>query len=200
MKEKFFRKSVIPLATLTGVLIPCIVPLKQASAIGSISRLTNSIFRPSSGVSSPISRVNSTSGVIGNNNGGSLIGRRPSNYSIGSQTSRLSSATPTLAERVGQIEATQLAEIARNKHPVNKAVAGLGILGSTVMVVGTVAGLIQQVGFMNQATHQQLEQQRVQNELDKLRDEFNRLEIPQAEQEIIDYYKNNYGIDITKNQ
>ena len=66
------------------------------------------------------------------------------------------------------------------------------------MVAGVVGGVIQQAKFIEFSSEQAKIDQTVQEDLTDKRYHFQEVEVPEAEQYIIDYYKENFGIDITK--
>lgn len=145
----------------------------------------NTLSRSSSRVSS-ISRVSSVGSSI------SSV-RRP--MTSGTLT-RLQ--LQDLNQRVLNIETEKIMESQRTKHPFNKAVMVSGVVSSAALVGGIVGGLIQQVKFRDLAERQSYKDQLVQEDLVQKRNEFEEKEIPEAEQYIIDYYKENFGIDITQ--
>lgn len=117
-----------------------------------------------------------------------------------STSSRLNptSTINTLNQRLTEIETQRTIEQQRPNHPFNKVVAASGVVSGAMLVAGVVGGIVQQAKFREMVNEQAYESEQVQKDLTEKRDHFQNVEIPEAEDYIINYYKENYGIDITQ--
>lgn len=189
-KLNFRNKKVIALSTLASFCIttPLICSGDEVSASmlaragSSASRsLGSSLGRISVGRASTTSlrRVSTTSGLNSNN--------------------RLSTGSlSALNQRLTNLETQRNLEVQKNNHKFNKAIIVSGLISSAAMVAGVVGGVIQQAKFIEFSSEQAKIDQTVQEDLTDKRYHFQEVEVPEAEQYIIDYYKENFGIDITK--
>ncbi len=146
-----------------------------------------------------IRRVSSVASSIGNVTNRSQNVRRVS--SPLSRSSQLNSTLDinNLNQRLTEIETQRTVEQQRPNHPFNKLVANSsGVLSGAMLVTGVVGGIVQQAKFREMVNEQAYESEQVQKDLTEKRDHFQNVEIPEAEDYIINYYKENYGIDITQ--
>ena len=145
-----------------------------------------------------IRRVSSVASSIGNVTNRSQHVRRVS--SSLSRSSQLNSTLDinNLNQRLTEIETQRTVEQQRPNHPFNKLVAASGVLSGAMLVTGVVGGIAQQAKFREMVNEQAYESEQVQKDLTEKRDHFQNVEIPEAEDYIINYYKENYGIDITQ--
>lgn len=184
-KLNFKNKKVIALSTLASFCIttPLIYSNDEASA-SMLARAGSSVSR---------SLRNGTN--VRRNSSTSL--RRTSTTSVlNTSTSRIS--TSALNQRLTDLETQRNLEVQRNNHTFNKVVMVSGLVSSAAMVAGVVGGVIQQAKFIEFSSEQAKTDQMVQEDLTDKRYHFQEVEVPEAEQYIIDYYKDNFGIDITK--
>ena len=161
-----------------------------------------------------LGRVGGAARNLGNNVRNSI--RRSSTSSIASRSSRINtvrsgsstsnlvsssvgnSKLNELSQKVQILEANRDLEIQKNNHKLNKAIVVSGLISSGALVAGVVGGIIQQSKFTKLSQEQAEKDQDVQEDLNVRKKYFQNKEIPEAEQYIIDYYKENYGIDISK--
>lgn len=195
---KIERNKAISLGTLASlcVTMPCVYSGDRASAsmgrAGSVaSRVVTgaNLNRSIGGRNSLPNRTSSTSSRIST---GSRISTAPSR--LPSTSSNLTS----LSQRLQVLENQREIEIQKSQHPLTKTLIVSGLVSSGALVAGVVGGLIQQSGFRDLQKQQAEIDQDVQEDLTNKRYYFQEKEIPEAEQTIIDYYKENYGIDITQ--
>ena len=197
-------KKIISLATLASVCctIPFMYSQTNANA-GILGRIFSGVRATSSSLLG--SRVSSQGNIVNNS-------RRLSASSRGSlvssnnggqdnrpvvRTGGVSGSANSLASRVEALETQQKIEAGRADHPFNKAVVASGLVASAAMVAGVVGGIIQQSKFTQFTKDQTEKDQKVQEDINAMKQVFQKKEFPEAEQYIIDYYKKNYGIDIT---
>lgn len=194
---KIERNKVISLGTLASlcVTMPCVYSGDRASAsmgrVGSVvSRATSSNLNRNIGGRNTL--TNKTSSISSSISTGSRISTSPSR--LPSTSSNLTS----LSQRLLTLENQRELEIQKSQHPLTKTLIVSGLVSSGALVAGVVGGLIQQSGFRDLQKQQAEIDQSVQEDLTNKRYYFQEKEIPEAEQTIIDYYKENYGIDITQ--
>ena len=189
-KLNFRNKKVIALSTLASFCIttPFICSDNEASASmlaragSNASRsLRSSLGGTSVGRASTTSlrRASTTSGLNSNNR-----------ISTGSLSA--------LNQRLTNLETQRSLEVQKNNHMFHKVIMVSGLISSAAMVAGVVGGVIQQAKFIEFSSEQAKIDQKVQEDLTDKRYHFQEVEVPEAEQYIIDYYKENFGIDITK--
>lgn len=202
MGKKYNSKSkkYISLALLTSfcATAPLVLNNNQANAmigrVGGAVRSATSSIRRSSSTGSIISRT-SRSSVSSNATTGSKL---PTAKGSGILASNINSRLNDLSNKVENIEISRNLENQRNNHMLNKTIVASGLISSAALVAGVVGGIIQQSKFTQLAQEQAKKDQAVQEDLNLRRKYFQNKEVPEAEQYIIDYYRENYGIDITK--
>lgn len=173
-----FKKSFsIGLATLAGICFTTSIGYNRASAMVN-------------GLRSSINRIGSIRGAVGNS------GLRRASTSNLSQP--VSTQLSALNQRLSNLETYRDAETARNNSRFNKAIMISGVVSSASIVAGVIGGIIQQSKFIGLSSEQSQLDQKVQEDLSNKRYYLQEKEIPEAEKYIINYYKENYGIDITK--
>lgn len=181
------NKKIIALSTLVAFCsTPLILNHKKANAsmisrVGSVASKASKTIR---GTYPTTSRLRT----------GSLRSTTSSNLS----TSHLSNNLSMLQRKVNELEQQRSLEAQRGNHPLSKVVVGSGLVSGAMLVAGVVGGVIQQSKFMDLNKQQADKDQQVQQNLTSMRDIFNNKEVPEAEKHIINYYKDNFGIDITK--
>lgn len=191
-KLNFRNKKVIALSTLASFCItaPFICSDNEASA-SMLARAGSSVSRSlRSGLSGTTVRRTSSTGL-----------RRTSTSSaLNTSTNRITTGgqLSSLTQRINDLEAQKNLEAQRNSHPFNKAVMISGLISSAAIVAGVIGGVVQQSKFIDFSNQQAQADQMVQEDLTQKRYHFQEVEVPEAEQYIIDYYKDNFGIDITK--
>ena len=197
LKFKIERNKAISLGTLASlcVTMPCVYSGDRASAImgrvGSVvSRATRSNLNRNIGGRNTL--PNRTSSISSSISTGSRISTAPSRLPSTSQN------LASLSQRLQTLENQRELEIQKSQHPLNKTLIVTGLVSSGALVAGVVGGLIQQTGFRDLQKQQAEIDQSVQEDLTNKRYYFQEKEIPEAEQTIIDYFKENYGIDITQ--
>ena len=189
-KLNFRNKKVIALSTLASFCIttPLICSGDEVSA-SMLARAGSSASR-SLGSSLRVTTVRRTSTT-------SL--RRASTTSGLNSNNRLSTGSlSALNQRLTDLEIQRNLETQKNNHTFNKVVMTSGLISSAAMVAGVVGGVVQQAKFIEFSSEQAKIDQTVQEDLTDKRYHFQEVEVPEAEQYIIDYYKENFGIDITK--
>lgn len=197
-------KKYLSLALLTAFCssVPVVLNGKKSEAmigrIGSAARsLGNSVRRAS--ITSKVSTGSINNISTSKTNLTSNLNRRGSSSSIGSHSVTLNTPKmPTLNERITNLEIAKDLENQRNNHGFNKAIVASGLVSSAALVAGVVGGIIQQSKFTKLAQEQAEKDQKIQQDLTVRRKYFQNKEVPEAEKEIIAYYKKNYGIDISK--
>lgn len=175
----FKNKVSVGLVALAGVCFTTSIGCYRASAM--VNGLRSGASRAasiSSSLSSGLRRASSASSL-----GGGAVG-----------SIRLS----TLNQRLSNLESQRQAEITKNKSAFNKAIMISGVVSSASIVAGVIGGIIQQSKFIGLSSDQSRLDQKVQEDLSSMRYTLQEKEIPEAENHIINYYKENYGIDITK--
>lgn len=191
-KLNFKNKKVIALSTLASFCITapficsnCEANASLVSRVGSSVRNLGSSLRGTSSI-----RRTSTIGVQ----------RIQTTSGLNTSTNRLSTSSQlsALNQRLNDLEAQRSLEAQRNNHTFNKAIMASGLISSAAIVAGVVGGVVQQAKFIEAASQQAQIDQMVQEDLTDKRYHFQEVEVPEAEQYIIDYYRNNFGIDITK--
>lgn len=123
--------------------------------------------------------------------------RRPSSSLSTSSRISVTGGINNLNQRLTVLESQRVIEDQRSNHVFNKVVAASGILSGAMLVAGVVGGIAQQASFRAMVNDQAYESEQVQKDLNEKRDHFQEVEVPEAEDYIINYYKENYGIDIT---
>ncbi len=195
---KIERNKVISLGTLASlcVTMPCVYSGDRASA---------SMGRAGSVASRVVTGVNLNRSIGGRNSLPNRTSSTSSSISTGSRISTSPSRLPStssnltsLSQRLLTLENQRELEIQKSQHPLTKTLIVSGLVSSGALVAGVVGGLIQQSGFRDLQKQQAEIDQSVQEDLANKRYYFQEKEIPEAEQTIIDYYKENYGIDITQ--
>lgn len=188
-KLSFRNKKVIALSTLASFCIttPFICSDNEASA----SMLARAGSSASRSLGSSLGRIS-----VGRASTTSL--RRASTTSGLNSNNRLSTGSlSALNQRLTNLETQRNLEVQKNNHKFNKAIIVSGLISSAAMVAGVVGGVIQQAKFIEFSSEQAKIDQTVQEDLTDKRYHFQEVEVPEAEQYIIDYYKENFGIDIT---
>lgn len=216
--SKFSGKKVIGLATLVAFCsTPIVFNTKEANAIGAISRAgsrivsslsrTSNVVRTGSSLRRPTgvnnaatsaTRLSTLGGSQINGHGSSINNRRNSTSSMSSVSVAGSSTANNLSQRLGVLEHNLEIENQRKNHILNKVVVASGLVSGAMLITGVVGGIIQQARMMDLNKEQAEKDQKLQSDLTNMREVFNKKEIPEAEKHIIDYYKENFGIDITK--
>lgn len=216
--SKFSGKKVIGLATLVAFCsTPIVFNTKEANAIGAIGRAgsriasslsrTSNVFRTGSSLRRPTgvnnaatsaTRLSTLGGSQINGHGSSINNRRNSTSSMSSVSVAGSSTANNLSQRLGALEHNLEIENQRKNHILNKVVVASGLVSGAMLITGVVGGIIQQARMMDLNKEQAEKDQKLQSDLTNMREVFNKKEIPEAEKHIIDYYKENFGIDITK--
>lgn len=112
--------------------------------------------------------------------------------------STLSTTSISLNQRVTALEQQRTIESQKQNHPFNKAIAVGSVFSGAMLVAGVVGGILQTAAFRDMSNRHAKQNEQVQKHLTEKRDEFQNIEVPEAENYIINYYKDNYGIDITK--
>lgn len=176
-KMNFKNKVSIGLVALAGICFTTSIGCDKASAM--VAGLRNSLSRTSS-----IRSAVGSSGL-----------RRSSTYNLGNSTQQQLSA---LNQRLSNLESHREMETRKNNSGFNRAVMISGVVSSASIVAGVIGGIIQQSKFIGLSSEQSQLDQKVQEDLSNKRYNLQEKEIPEAERYIIDYYKENYGIDITK--
>lgn len=179
MKNKisFKNKVSIGLVALAGICFTTSIGCDKANAM--VGGLRNGLSRVGS-----IRRAAGNSGL-----------RRASTSNLRSSTQTQLSA---INQRLSNLESHREIEINRNNSKFNKAVMISGVVSSASIVAGVIGGIIQQSKFIGLSSEQSQLDQKVQEDLSNKRYNLQEKEIPEAEKYIIDYYKENFGIDITK--
>lgn len=103
-----------------------------------------------------------------------------------------------LNQRLSNLESQRNTEMIKNRSWFNKAIMASGVISSASIVAGVIGGIVQQSKFIGLSNEQSKLDQKVQEDLSNKRYTLQEKEIPEAERYIIDYYKENYGVDITK--
>ena len=189
-KLNFRNKKVIALSTLASFCIttPLICSGDEVSA-SMLARAGSSASRSlGSSLRGTTVRRTSTTSL-----------RRASTTSGLNSNNRLSTGSlSALNQRLTDLEIQRNLETQKNNHTFNKVVMTSGLISSAAMVAGVVGGVVQQAKFIEFSSEQAKIDQKVQEDLTDKRYHFQEVEVPEAEQYIIDYYKENFGIDITK--
>lgn len=175
----FKNKVSVGLVALAGVCFTTSIGCYRASAMVN-------------GLRSGVSRAASMNSTLSNG-----LRRASSASSLGGgagQSIRLSA----LNQRLNNLETQRQAEISKNKSIFNKAIMISGVISSASIVAGVIGGIIQQSKFIGLSSDQSRLDQKVQEDLNNMRYTLQEKEIPEAEKHIIDYYKEHYGLDITK--
>ncbi len=206
LSSKFRVKKILSMATLASVCftIPFVCYRSEANA-GILSRLGGMV----GSLGNSVSRRLSTSGSIGGNvtsTGAGVITRRLSTVSSsagvndtgGTQGTSSTQAINSLNQRLATLEESTILESQRANHLFTKAVVASGLVASGAMVAGVIGGVLQQSKFIEYTKEQAQMDQEVQENITNMRNHFQKTEVPEAEQYIIDYYKQNFGMDITK--
>ena len=189
-KLNFRNKKVIALSTLASFCIT--TPLICSGDEVSASMLARAGSSASRSLGSSLDRIS-----VGRASTTSL--RRASTTSGLNSNNRLSTGSlSALNQRLTNLETQRNLEVQKNNHKFNKAIIVSGLISSAAMVAGVVGGVIQQAKFIEFSSEQAKIDQTVQEDLTDKRYHFQEVEVPEAEQYIIDYYKENFGIDITK--
>lgn len=189
-KLNFRNKKVIALSTLASFCIT--TPLICSGDEVSASMLARAGSSASRSLGSSLGRIS-----VGRASTTSL--RRASTTSGLNSNNRLSTGSlSALNQRLTNLETQRNLEVQKNNHKFNKAIIVSGLISSAAMVAGVVGGVIQQAKFIEFSSEQAKIDQTVQEDLTDKRYHFQEVEVPEAEQYIIDYYKENFGIDITK--
>ena len=189
-KLNFRNKKVIALSTLASFCIT--TPLICSGDEASASMLARAGSSASRSLGSSLGRIS-----VGRASTTSL--RRASTTSGLNSNNRLSTGSlSALNQRLTNLETQRNLEVQKNNHKFNKAIIVSGLISSAAMVAGVVGGVIQQAKFIEFSSEQAKIDQTVQEDLTDKRYHFQEVEVPEAEQYIIDYYKENFGIDITK--
>ena len=189
-KLNFRNKKVIALSTLASFCIT--TPLICSGDEASASMLARAGSSASRSLGSSLGRIS-----VGRASTTSL--RRASTTSGLNSNNRLSTGSlSALNQRLTNLETQRNLEVQKNNHKFNKAIIFSGPISSAAMVAGVVGGVIQQAKFIEFSSEQAKIDQTVQEDLTDKRYHFQEVEVPEAEQYIIDYYKENFGIDITK--
>lgn len=197
-------KKVIALAALSSVFATSVLTgVGQSASASIVSRVgsamrnsvrsVSSLSRSSSFSSSSSVRPVSISQRISNLETNQAVENRRAGLSSAFTLSRLSE----LSQRIGDLEQARDLERQKNASPLNRAVMVSGLVGSAAMVAGVVGGIIQQKKMMGLASEQSSIDQRAQKDLNDKRQTLQDKEIPEAVQDIIDYYKDHYGIQLT---
>lgn len=191
-KLNFRNKKVIALSTLASFCIttPLICSGDEASA-SMLARAGSSASRSlgSSLRGTTVRRTSNTSS------------RRLSTTSgLNTSTNRLSTGSQlsALNQRLTDLEIQRNLETQKNNHTFNKVVMTSGLISSAAIVAGVIGGVVQQSKFIDFSNQQAQADQMVQEDLTEKRYYFQEVEVPRAEEYIINYYKENFGIDITK--
>ena len=188
-KLSFRNKKVIALSTLASFCIttPFICSDNEASA--------SMLARAGSNASRSLrSSLGGTS--VGRDSTTSL--RRASTTSGLNSNNRLSTGSlSALNQRLTNLETQRSLEVQKNNHMFNKVIMVSGLISSAAIVAGVIGGVVQQSKFIDFSNQQAQADQMVQEDLTDKRYHFQEVEVPEAEQYIIDYYKENFGIDIT---
>ena len=189
-KLSFRNKKVIALSTLASFCIT--TPLICSGDEVSASMLARAGSSASRSLGSSLGRIS-----VGRASTTSL--RRASTTSGLNSNNRLSTGSlSALNQRLTNLETQRSLEVQKNNHMFNKVIMVSGLISSAAMVAGVVGGVIQQAKFIEFSSEQAKIDQTVQEDLTDKRYHFQEVEVPEAEQYIIDYYKENFGIDITK--
>ena len=189
-KLNFRNKKVIALSTLASFCIT--TPLICSGDEASASMLARAGSSASRSLGSSLGRIS-----VGRASTTSL--RRASTTSGLNSNNRLSTGSlSALNQRLTNLETQRNLKKKKNNHKFNKAIIVSGLISSAAMVAGVVGGVIQQAKFIEFSSEQAKIDQTVQEDLTDKRYHFQEVEVPEAEQYIIDYYKENFGIDITK--
>ena len=189
-KLSFRNKKVIALSTLASFCIT--TPLICSGDEVSASMLARAGSSASRSLGSSLGRI-----FVGRASTTSL--RRASTTSGLNSNNRLSTGSlSALNQRLTNLETQRSLEVQKNNHMFNKVIMVSGLISSAAMVAGVVGGVIQQAKFIEFSSEQAKIDQKVQEDLTDKRYHFQEVEVPEAEQYIIDYYKENFGIDITK--
>lgn len=208
-------KKIISLATLASVCLTIPFMYSQTNANAGI------FSRFFSGIRTGGSVVNATRAASSSNPTRNTLGSAARRLSTASRitsnvntTNQNSSSSPTivrtnsvsnstnqnltsLSQRLDVLEANQMIDIQRANHPFNKAVMTSGLIASAAMVAGVVGGIVQQSKFTQFTKEQTEKDQEVQEDLNNMKNHFQKNEVPEAEQYIIDYYQENFGVDIS---
>lgn len=190
-KLNFKNKKVIALSTLASFCIatPFIHSNNEASA-SMLVRAGSSMGRSLGG---SLRRMSSSKSST-------ISSRRTSSASSLNLSNRLSTGSQlsALNQRLTNLETQRNLEVQRNNNKFNKAIMVSGFISTAAMVAGVVGGVVQQANFISFSSKQANTDQMVQEDLTDRRNYFQEIEVPEAEKYIIDYYKENFGIDITK--
>lgn len=142
-------------------------------------------------------------------NANAVIGRASSAASslVRTQVTRARSVSSTLQsgvsvnslnQRLTNLEQQRTIESQKQNHPFNKAITAASVFSGGMLVIGVVGGILQTAAFREMSNRHAKQNEQTQKHLTEKRDEFQNVEVPEAENYIINYYKDNYGIDITK--
>lgn len=216
--SKFSGKKVISLITLVAFCsTPIVFDMKEANATGIIgrtgSRVMTSLSRVGSNISNGSIRIlrqpTGTNNVTENGTRLSTLGNSQINSTVQSNNGRNSNTNildaargavnVSLSRRLNALERNLQIEDQRRNHPLNKVIVASGLVSGAMLITGVVSGIIQQTRIMELNEKQVERDQKLQKDLSNMRDVFNNKEVPEAEKHIIDYYKDNFGIDITNN-
>lgn len=179
-KKGFKNKSSIFLATLAGVCF--------TTSVGCLS------YKANAAIGGGLRRAASFAGsVTGGIRRASTLGQA----GVGN-TGPLSSQITALNSRLTNLETQRNLEISKNNSTFNKAVMISGLVSSAAIVAGVIGGVVQQAKFIGLSRTQTETDQKIQQDLSNLRYSFQEQDIPEAEKTIINYYKENYGVDITQ--
>lgn len=191
-KLNFKNKKVIALSTLASFCIT--TPLIYSNDEASASMLARA------GSSASRSLRSSLGGTTVRRTSTTSLRRVSTTSGLNTSTNRLSAGSQlsALNQRLNDLETQRSLEVQRNNHGFNKAIMVSGLIASASMVAGVVGGVAQQAKFIEFSSQQAKTDQMVQEDLNDKRYHFQEVEVPEAEQYIIDYYKDNFGIDITK--
>lgn len=201
------NKKVIALAALSSVFTTSVLTGVGQSASASIvgrvgSAMRNSMRSVNSAISrssslrsvgSRASRVQSISGSISGvvQGGASGSGGGSRNGSI------VGGSLSNINQRLQELEQARSLEQQKNASPLSKAILASGLIGSAAMVAGVVGGIVQQRKMMGLSSEQSKADQQAQKDLNEKKQILQEKEIPEAVQEIIDYYRDHYGIQLT---
>lgn len=191
-KLNFRNKKVIALSTLASFCITA--PLIYSNDEASASMLARA------GSSASRSLRSSLGGTSVRRTSATGLRRTSTTSGLNTSTNRISlnNQLSALNQRLDNLETQKSLEVQRSNHTFNKVVMASGFVASAAMVAGVIGGVVQQSNFIKFSSDQAKADQMVQEDLNDKRYHFQEVEVPEAEQYIIDYYKDNFGIDITK--
>lgn len=187
------NKKIINLIGLFGVFVTsvsvCVGQNANASMVGRLARPAIGSLRSTASSLSRNSSIRSSS---------SSSSRASSNLPPrGATAPTVNMRLETITQRVSSLEQSRNIENQKSKSPLSKAVLVSGLVGSAAMVSGIVGSIIQQAKMTELISEQSRVDQKAQQDLNNKRQVLQDKEIPEAVQDIIKYYKDHYGIELT---